>query len=402
MFEHVAPYAGDPILSLLEIFHTDPRTHKANLSIGLYYDQDGRIPVLGSVHEAATLLQRHEAPHTYLPMEGMASYREAVQTLVFGANSEVLRHKRVATIQSVGGSGAIRVAAEFLKTVFPDSAVWVSDPTWDNHRALFAGAGFTVNTYPYYNAQTNGLNFDEMIAMFESLPANSVVLMQPCCHNPTGVDLSQDQWREVIRVVEQRKLIPFMDMAYQGFGDGLQEDAWAIRAMADAGLVFVVSNSFSKNFSLYGERVGGLSFVCPNETEAALVLGQLKATVRRIYSNPPLHGAQLVSTVLGDERLTRMWEGEVTQMRERIKSMRLRLKEVLQARLPEVSAEYCVTQRGMFSYTGITADEVDLLREKYAVYLVRSGRICVAGLNEANIDHVAQSMSEVLRLRVGS
>jgi len=399
MFEHVAPYAGDPILSLLEIFHTDSRAHKANLSIGLYYDQDGRIPVLDSVHEAATRLQLHEAPHTYLPMEGMASYREAVQKLVFGANSEVLRHKRVATIQSVGGSGAIRVAAEFMKTVFPDSAVWVSDPTWDNHRALFAGAGFTVNTYPYYDAQTNGLKFDEMIAVFQSLPANSVVLMQPCCHNPTGVDLSQDQWREVIRAVEQRKLIPFMDMAYQGFGDGLQEDAWAIRAMADAGLVFVVSNSFSKNFSLYGERVGGLSFVCPNETEADLVLGQLKATVRRIYSNPPLHGAQLVSTVLGDERLTLMWEGEVAQMRERIKSMRLRLKEVLQARLPEVSAEYCVTQRGMFSYTGIAADEVDLLREKYAVYLVRSGRICVAGLNEANIDHVAQSISEVLRLR---
>jgi aromatic-amino-acid transaminase len=399
MFAHVDPYAGDPILSLLETFHADTRAQKANLSIGLYYDQDGRIPVLSCVRQAAAILQGQQAPHTYLPMEGMALYREAVQKLVFGAGSEVLRQKRVATIQSVGGSGAIRVAAEFLKAYFPASAVWVSDPTWDNHRALFAGAGFTVNSYPYYDARTNGLKFDEMIATFESLPPHSILLMQPCCHNPTGIDLSQQQWLEVIRVAQQRRLIPFMDMAYQGFGDGLHEDAWAIRAMADAGLVFVVSNSFSKNFSLYGERVGGLSFVCPNEAQATLVLGQLKATVRRIYSSPPLYGAQLVATVLHDDNLAQLWEREVAQMRERIKSMRIRLKQVLEARLPEMSADYFVTQRGMFSYTGITADEVDALREKDAVYLVRSGRICVAGLNEANIDHVAQSIAGVLRLR---
>lgn len=399
MFEHVDLYAGDPILSLLEVFHADVRPHKVNLSIGLYYDAVGKIPVLGSVREAAEIVRAKQEPHTYLPMEGMALYREAVQKLVFGADSEVVRQQRVATIQSVGGSGAIRVAAEFLRAYFPNSDVWVSDPTWDNHRALFAGAGTAVHTYPYYDATTNGLKFDELIATFDALPAHSIVLMQPCCHNPTGIDLSQEQWLEVIRVAARRKLIPFLDMAYQGFGDSLDEDIWAIRAMADAGLVFVVSNSFSKNFSLYGERVGGLSVVCPTQQEASRVLGQLKAAVRRIYSNPPLHGAQLVATVLHDSRLASLWESEVTEMRERIKSMRSKLKAVLEQRLPEISADYFVTQRGMFSYTGITADEVDVLREEKGVYLIRSGRMCVAGLNDGNIDYVAESIADVLKRR---
>jgi len=399
MFEHVDLYGGDPILSLLETFHADPRPHKVNLSIGLYYDAAGKIPVLGSVREAAEMVRAKQAPHTYLPMEGLASYREAVQKLVFGADSEVVRQQRVATIQSIGGSGAIRVAAEFLKTYFPNSGVWVSDPTWDNHRALFAGAGTAVHTYPYYDAATNGLKFDELIATFDAPPEQSIVLLQPCCHNPTGIDLSQDQWHEIIRVAARRKLIPFMDMAYQGFGDSLDEDIWAIRAMADAGLVFVVSNSFSKNFSLYGERVGGLSVVCPTQQEAERVLGQLKAAVRRIYSNPPSHGAQLVATVLHDARLTALWHAEVTDMRERIKSMRAKLKQVLQQRLPEISADYFVTQRGMFSYTGISADEVDVLREEKGVYLVRSGRMCVAGLNDGNIDYVAESIADVLKRR---
>ena len=399
MFEHVDLYGGDPILSLLETFHADPRSHKVNLSIGLYYDADGKIPVLDSVNQASEIVRAQHAPHTYLPMEGMALYREAVQKLVFGADSDVVRQQRVATIQSVGGSGAIRVAAEFLRAYFPNSGVWVSDPTWDNHRALFAGAGTAVHTYPYYDATTNGLKFDELIACFDALPEHSIVLLQPCCHNPTGIDLSKDQWREIIRVATQRKLIPFLDMAYQGFGDSLDEDIWAIRAMADAGLVFVVSNSFSKNFSLYGERVGGLSVVCPTPHEASRVLGQLKAAVRRIYSNPPLHGAQLVATVLHDTHLKSIWESEVTAMRERIKSMRTKLKLVLQQRLPEFSAEYLVTQRGMFSYTGITADEVDVLREEKGVYLVRSGRICVAGLNDGNVDFVAESIADVLKRR---
>jgi aromatic-amino-acid transaminase len=296
MFEHVDLYAGDPILSLLETFNADVRSHKVNLSIGLYYDAAGKIPVLGSVREAAEIVRAKLAPHTYLPMDGLPLYREAVQKLVFGADSEVVRQQRVATIQSIGGSGAIRVAAEFLKAYFPSSGVWVSDPTWDNHRALFAGAGTAVHTYPYYDAATNGLKFDELIATFGALPEHSIVLLQPCCQNPTGIDFSKDQWHEIIRVTARRKLIPFMDMAYQGFGDSLSEDIWPIRAMADAGLVFVVSNSFSKNFSLYGERVGGLSIVCPTSQEASRVLGQLKAAVRRIYSNPPSYGAQLVAS----------------------------------------------------------------------------------------------------------
>jgi len=399
MFEHVESYAGDPILSLLETFNADPRPNKVNLSIGLYYDAAGKIPVLGSVRQAAELLREKQAPHTYLPMEGLALYREEVQKLVFGADSDALRQQRIATIQSVGGSGAIGVAAQFLKSYFPNSGVWVSDPTWDNHRALFAGAGTAVHTYPYYDAATNGLKFDEMIATFDALPAHSIILLQPCCQNPTGIDLSHDQWHEVIRVAARRKLIPFMDMAYQGFGDSLHEDIWAIRAMAEAGLVFLVSNSFSKNFSLYGERVGGLSVVCPNAEEAGRVLGQLKATVRRIYSNPPTYGAQLVATVLHDSRLNSLWVAEVADMRERIKSMRQKLKHVLSQRLPEVSSDYFVTQRGMFSYTGITAEEVDVLREEKAVYLIRSGRMCVAGLNDGNIDYVAESIADVLRRR---
>lgn len=399
MFEHVDLYAGDPILSLLETFQTDTREHKVNLSIGLYYDDDGKIPVLGSVRQATERVHAQRAPHTYLPMEGMAQYRLAVQKLVFGENSEALRQQRVATIQSLGGSAAIRVAADFLKSYFPQSGVWVSDPTWDNHRALFAAAGIAVNSYPYYDEKTNGLKFDEMIATFETLPEHSIVLLQPCCHNPTGIDLSHAQWQEIIRVAARRKLLPFMDMAYQGFGDGLEEDAWAIRAMADAGLSFFVSNSFSKNFSLYGERVGGLSVVCPTQQEAARVLGQLKAAVRRIYSSPVLFGAQLVSTVLNDGALAALWADEVKGMRERIKRMRGKLKHVLSERLPGMSWDYFVNQRGMFSYTGISAAEVDALREEKAVYLVRSGRMCVAGLNDRNIDYVAESMADILRRR---
>lgn len=399
MFAHVPVYPGDPILSLLEAFQADSRAARANLSIGLYYDDDNSIPVLASVREAAAMVAGQSAPHTYLPMEGMPQYRQALQRVVFGADSVALRENRVATIQSVGGSGALRIGAEFLKTYFPGSEVWVSDPTWDNHEVLFAGAGLAVHAYPYYDPQTNGLRFGDMLATIDALPARSVVLLQPCCHNPTGIDLSRDQWGQLIAVLQRRELIPFVDMAYQGFGDGLDKDAWAIRAMVDAGLSFIASNSFSKNFSLYGERCGGLSFVAADAAQAALVLGQLKATVRRIYSSPPLHGARLVSTVLNTPHLTALWEEEVASMRKRIARMRATLRHSLEALVPGLSAEYLTMQRGMFSYTGLRAEEVDLLREKYGVYLLRSGRMCVAGLNDGNLEHVAQSMATVLRAR---
>ncbi|MQR00510.1 amino acid aminotransferase [Glaciimonas soli] len=399
MFEHVDHYPGDPILSLLEKFGHDTRPNKVNLSIGLYYDENGKIPVLKSVQAAAKIVQEKAEPHTYLPMEGLAAYREAVQHLLFGRDSAALRDNRVATIQSVGGSGALRVAADFIKTYLPDSAVWISDPSWDNHHALFTAARIQVHTYPYYDAVTNNINFGGMLETLNTLPAKSIVLMQPCCHNPTGLDLNHAQWKEVIGVLQQRNLIPFLDIAYQGFGDGIEEDAWVVRAMADAGLTMVVTNSFSKNFSLYGERCGGLSFVCPSAKEAALVLGQLKAGVRRIYSSPPLFGSKLVATVLHDADLRQQWDREVAAMRDRIKTMREKLRNSLTAHAPSVDGSYLVNQRGMFSYTGFTAAEVDSLREDSAIYLIRSGRLCIPGLNNQNVESVAQAMAETLKKR---
>lgn len=330
MFAHIPAFAGDPILSLMEAYQADSRPQKANLSIGLYYDDDGRIPVLASIGAASRRLSEQHGPHTYLPMEGMTAYRQALQRLVFGADSPALQKKRVATIQSIGGSGALRIGAEFLKRYFPGSAVWISDPSWENHQVLFAGAGLAVHTYPYYDPQTNGLRFDDMLATIGGLPARSAVLLQPSCHNPTGIDLSREQWANLIAVLRQRELIPFLDMAYQGFGEGVEEDAWAVRGLVEAGVSFLVSNSFSKNFSLYGERCGGLSVVTPDEDEANRVLGQLKAAVRRVYSSPPLHGAQLISAVLVDPELALLWSAEVTRMRERIMGMRHLLQERLQ------------------------------------------------------------------------
>ncbi|MFT4064607.1 amino acid aminotransferase [Paraburkholderia sp.] len=399
MFEHIPLYPGDPILSLFQDFQRDPEVRKVNLSIGLYYDESGKLPVLPSVSNAKRRLAAQDTPHTYLPMEGMPSYRHALQRLIFGADSAALRDRRIATLQTVGGSGAIRLGAELLKRYFPDSAIWVSDPTWDNHRVLFTAAGLDVHTYPYYDPATNGIRFDDMMATLSGLAAGSVVLLQPCCHNPTGIDLSREQWHAVTELCVKRGLIPFLDMAYQGFGGELADDAWPIRAMTDAGLSLFVSNSFSKNFSLYGERCGGLSVVCPNESEAVRVFGQAQANVRRMYSSPPLHGSQLISTVLDDPALARQWEADVAAMRERIRRMRAALKACLDAHVPGMSFDYLVTQRGMFSYTGLEPHEVDALRERSSVYLLRSGRACMAGLNDANVGYVAEAIGNVLKAR---
>ena len=397
MFEHIDPYPGDPILTLVETFLKDPRANKVNLSIGLYYDEEGRIPLLGSVQKAEAAYNATPAPRPYLPMEGDAAYRAAVQNLLFGADSEPVRSGRVATIQTIGGSGALKVGADLLKRYFPASELWVSDPTWDNHRSIFDGAGIAVHTYPYYDPATCGLRFDAMLAALKTLPAKSIVLLHPCCHNPTGVDLNPEQWRQVIAAVGERDLIPFLDIAYQGFGDDLDADAFAIRAMAEAGISFFVSNSFSKNLSFYGERCGGLSVVCKDAEEAARVLGQLKFTVRRNYSSPPLHGGRITAAVMNDAALRAQWVGEVAEMRERIKAMRQKLYDVLTAKIPGRDFRYFITQRGMFSYTGLSPQQVDRLRDEFAVYLVGSGRMCVAGLNTRNIDYVADAMAEVLK-----
>ncbi|KZQ33493.1 aromatic amino acid aminotransferase [Enterobacter genomosp. O] len=397
MFQKVDAYAGDPILSLMERFKEDPRSDKVNLSIGLYYNEDGIIPQLKAVAEAETRL--NAAPHgasLYLPMEGLNSYRSTIAPLLFGADHAVLAQKRVATIQTLGGSGALKVGADFLKKYFPDSGVWVSDPTWENHVAIFEGAGFKVATYPWFDSETNGVRADALLEKLNTLPERSIVLLHPCCHNPTGADLTNAQWDAVIEVLKARNLIPFLDIAYQGFGAGMEEDAYAIRAVASAGLPVLVSNSFSKIFSLYGERVGGLSVVCEDAEAAGRVLGQLKATVRRIYSSPPNFGAQVVATVLGDEQLKASWLAEVESMRKRILSMRQELVNVLKEAVPGHNFDYLLKQRGMFSYTGLSAAQVDRLREEFGVYLIASGRMCVAGLNASNVHRVAQAFAAVM------
>ena len=397
MFQKVDAYAGDPILTLMERFKEDLRSDKVNLSIGLYYNEDGIIPQLKAVADAEARLnaQPHGAS-LYLPMEGLNSYRHAIAPLLFGADHPVLQQQRVATIQTLGGSGALKVGADFLKRYFPESGVWVSDPTWENHVAIFAGAGFEVSTYPWYNEATNGVRFNDLLATLKTLPARSIVLLHPCCHNPTGADLTNDQWDSVIEILKARELIPFLDIAYQGFGAGMEEDAYAIRAIASAGLPALVSNSFSKIFSLYGERVGGLSVLCEDAEAADRVLGQLKATVRRNYSSPPNFGAQVVAAVLNDEALKASWLAEVEEMRTRILAMRQELVKVLSTEMPERNFDYLLNQRGMFSYTGLRTAQVDRLREEFGVYLIASGRMCVAGLNTANVQRVAKAFAAVM------
>jgi aromatic-amino-acid transaminase len=396
MFQHLEPYAGDPILSLNEDFQHDPRPHKVNLSIGIYFDDAGRIPVLASVREAEARMLAAAATKSYLPIEGEPAMRRAVQALLFGAGHPALESGRVATLQTVGSSGGLKVGADFLKRWLPDSSVWVSDPTWDNHRAMFEGAGIPVHSYPYYDRASGGLQFEAMLEALRGVPRGSIVLLHACCHNPTGVDLSRAQWDRLVPLLAERGLLPYLDLAYQGYGEGIDEDAYAVRLLASQGLRFIVANSFSKSMSVYGERAGALSFVCADRAEAELVLGQLKATVRRNYSSPPIHAAGIVARVLGEADLRAQWEAEVAAMRERILAMRRSLHGVLSSRLPGRDFGYFLSQHGMFSYTGLTAAQVDLLREEHAVYLVRSGRMCVAGLSTRNVEPVARAFAAVL------
>jgi aromatic-amino-acid transaminase len=402
MFEHVEPFGGDPILSLNEDFQKDPRPGKINLSIGIYFDDAGRIPVLDSVRRAEQQVVARDAPKPYLPIEGAANFRAAVQALLFGSGHEAIASGRVATIQSVGSSGGLKVGADFIARWLPGSEVWVSDPSWENHRSMFEGAGLAVHDYPYYDGATGGLAFDAMCKALRALPAKSVVLLHACCHNPTGVDLTPAQWDALVPILVEGELVPYLDLAYQGFGDGIVEDAYALRALAAARdragrpLAFFVANSFSKSMSLYGERCGALSVVCADAAEAVNVLGQLKFTVRRNYSSPPIHGGQIVAAVLGEPALRRDWEAELAAMRERIKAMRRSLHGVLAAKVPDRDFGYFLGQRGMFSYTGLSPRQVDRLRDEFAVYVLRSGRMCVAGLNRGNVEATARAMAAVL------
>ncbi len=397
MFEHIEAFPGDPILSLNEDFQQDPRTSKVNLSIGIYFDEEGRLPVMQAVEQAEAALLSDMGPRPYLPMAGIAAYRQAVQALVFGEDCAARAEGRIATLQTLGGSGALRVGADFLKRYFPTAEMWISDPSWENHRVVFERAGFKVNSYPYYDAETGGLKFDAMLAAIEAIPQGGIVLLHACCHNPTGVDLNVDQWRQVIGVLKARKLLPFVDMAYQGFGSGLDDDAFAVRELARQNVPCLVANSFSKNFSLYGERCGGLSVVCQSADEASRVLGQLTGAVRANYSNPPTHGARVVARVLTTPELRKSWEAELAAMCQRIASMRQAIHDQLRAHVSGEKLSRYITQRGMFTYTGLTADQVDRLKNEHGVYVLRSGRMCVAGLNERNVGVVAHAIGQVLK-----
>jgi len=385
----------DPILGITEAFNADTNPGKINLGVGVYYDDNGKVPLLQCVQKAEAKLMEQPAPRTYLPIEGLASYDKAVQELVFGADSAVIQEKRAITVQALGGTGALKLGADFLKRFSPESDVYISDPSWENHRALFEGAGFVVHNYTYYDASTHGVNFDGMLASLKSMPRGSIVVLHACCHNPTGADLSQEQWTQVIQAVVSNGLVPFLDMAYQGFGAGIAEDGAVVRRFAETGVPLLVSNSFSKSFSLYGERAGALSIVATSSEEAARVLSQLKRVIRTNYSNPPTHTAKVVAMVLSTPELRQLWEEELAGMRVRIKEMRNLMVEKLKEKAPGRDFEFVREQVGMFSYSGLTKEQVGKLREQ-SIYAVDTGRICVAALNSTNLDRVVDAVAKVL------
>ncbi|MBC3879107.1 aspartate/tyrosine/aromatic aminotransferase [Undibacterium sp. FT79W] len=396
LFSAIEMAPRDPILGITEAYNADQNPAKVNLGVGVYYDDNGKVPLLECVKKAEAILIEKYAPRTYLPIEGLAAYDKAVQELVFGADSAVVLEKRAITAQAIGGTGALKLGADFLQRFAPTSQVWISDPSWENHRALFESAGFKVNNYPYYDANTRGVNFAGMLDALKTMPAGSIVLLHACCHNPTGADLTDDQWTQVIEVVTQRGLIPFLDMAYQGFGDGIEADGKVVRRFAEAGGALFVSNSFSKSFSLYGERVGALSIAASSADEAARIMSQLKRVIRTNYSNPPSHGGQVVATVLAMPELRQLWEEELAGMRVRIREMRHAFVAKLKEKAPTHNFDFVIQQRGMFSYSGLTKEQVGKLREGNSIYAVDTGRICVAALNSKNIDNVIDAIAKVL------
>jgi aromatic-amino-acid transaminase len=385
----------DPILGITEAFNADTNPQKINLGVGVYYDDNGKVPLLACVQKAEAKLMEQQSPRTYLPIEGLAAYDKAVQELVFGADSAIIQEKRAVTVQALGGTGALKIGADFLKRFSPESEVFISDPSWENHRALFESAGFVVNNYTYYDPSTHGVNFEGMLASLNAMPAGSIVLLHACCHNPTGADLTADQWTQVIDAVKANGLVPFLDMAYQGFGAGIAEDGAVVRRFADTGVPLLVSNSFSKSFSLYGERVGALSVVASSAEEAARLLSQLKRVVRTNYSSPPSHAGKVVAAVLSTPELRQTWEDELAGMRVRIKEMRDALVRKLAEKAPGKDFEFVREQVGMFSYSGLTKEQVGKLREE-SIYAVDTGRICVAALNSKNIDRVVDAIAKVL------
>ena len=396
LFTAVEMAPRDPILGLNEQFAADTNPNKVNLGVGVYFDDNGKLPLLECVQSAEKAMMDKPTARGYLPIDGIAAYDAAVKSLVFGADSEPVTSGRVATVQGIGGTGGLKIGADFLKKVSPHAKVMISDPSWENHRALFTNAGFVVESYPYYDAAKRGVDFDGMLAALNAAAAGTVVVLHACCHNPTGYDISAAQWDEVIAAVKSRNLVAFLDMAYQGFGHGIAEDGAVIGRFVAAGLSILVSTSFSKSFSLYGERVGALSVLCQDKPEADRVLSQLKITIRTNYSNPPTHGGAIVATVLGTPELRAQWEQELAEMRVRIKQMRHKLVDGLKAAGVKQDMGFITSQIGMFSYSGLSKDQMVRLRNEFGVYGTDTGRMCVAALNSKNIDHVCASIAQVV------
>ena len=396
MFSAVEMAPRDPILGLNEQFAADSNPKKVNLGVGVYYDDNGKLPLLACVQKAEQAMMEKPSARGYLPIDGIAAYDSAVQALVFGAQSPSVQAKRVATVQCLGGTGGLKVGADFLKRLNPQAKVLISDPSWENHKALFTQAGFDVQAYPYYDAQALGVDFPKMLASLASADPGTIVVLHACCHNPTGYDITPSQWKQVVETVKAKGLTAFLDMAYQGFGHGIAEDGAVIDLFVQAGLSFFVATSFSKSFSLYGERVGALSVHCETADEAAKVLSQLKIAIRTNYSNPPIHGGSVVAAVLNNPEWRRLWEGELAEMRVRIKEMRQKLVEGLKAAGVQRDMGFITQQIGMFSYSGLSKDQMIRLRNEFGVYGTDTGRMCVAALNSKNIDHVCVSIAKVL------
>ena len=396
LFTGVEMAPRDPILGLNEQFQADPNPSKVNLGVGVYTDENGKLPLLACVKEAENLIAESPKPRGYLPIDGIAAYDQAVQSLVFGAGSQAVKSGRVVTAQALGGTGALKIGADFLRRLQPQAKVLISDPSWENHRALFEAAGFEVGTYPYYDSAARGVALQGMLDALNAAAPGTIVVLHACCHNPTGYDLDRAQWQRVIEAIGARGLVPFLDMAYQGFAEGIAEDGAVIAQFLEAGLGFFVSTSFSKSFSLYGERVGALSIVCSSRDEALRVQSQLKRVIRTNYSNPPTHGAQVVTMVLSTPALRAQWEQELGTMRERIRAMRSALVDRLQAHGVQGDLGFITAQRGMFSYSGLNAAQMERLRSEFGIYGVSTGRICVAALNAGNIDYVAKAMAAVM------
>ena len=396
-FKSIEQAPTDPILGVTEAFNNDPNPAKVNLGVGVYQDAAGKVPLLKVVRESESRWAHEEATKSYLPIDGLPAYNREVQKLLLGADSQVLAESRAVTVQGLGGTGGLKIGADFLKRFLPGSEVWISNPSWENHQMLFEAAGFKVNSYPYYDPETHGLDFNSMLETLKRLPARSIVVLHACCHNPTGVDLNQEQWALVIDVVRHRELVPFLDFAYQGFGENLDADGFAVRAFAEAGIQSLIASSFSKSFALYRERVGALTIITVSAEESKRVLSQVKRVIRTNYSNPASHGAQLVAMTLADPELRQAWEAELTEMRERIRQMREKFVAGLIGKGIEQDFSFIKDQRGMFSYSGLSPAQVQYLRDKYSLYIVGTGRICVAAMNDQNIDYICEAVANALQ-----